>query len=150
MYNKNKMSYIFGKEQFLSKYKQLSSEERRNIWIIVHMSDESVIYLEDYSDWLTISDYCRGNNLKINSISLQFKSHIINHDTSDGDGVYLSKTAKGSLGGETKNCYSIGIVRNDKIYRTLYIMPELAEDLKLEDNIEDCLKEALVLYDKAK
>lgn len=140
------MSYLFGKEQFLARYKQLPSSERRNVWIIVHTSDGIDVYLEEYKDWLTIGDYCAANNVTINSISLQYRSHIINFDTTDGDGVYLSKTAKGSLGGETKQCYSIGVVRYGKVYRTLYAVPELSEDLKLEDNVEDCLKEALVIY----
>jgi|694.fasta_scaffold00123_88 hypothetical protein len=142
------MSYIFGKEQFLQKYKQLSSQERRNIWIIVHTSDESDIYLEDYSDWLTIGNYCNANKLTISKISLQYKSHVVDFDTTNADGVYLSKTAKGTLGGETKQCYSIGVLRENKIYRTLYAIPELIEDLKLEDEVENCLKEALVVYDK--
>jgi hypothetical protein len=40
------------------------------------------------------------------------------------------------------------VLRENKIYRTLYAIPELIEDLKLEDEVENCLKEALVVYDK--
>lgn len=143
------MNYIFGKDQFLNVYRSLSDKDRRSIWIIVKTSDNQDIYLQDYSQWLTINYYCNTNKLTIDSISLQYRSHVVTKDTKNCDGVYLAKTVKGQMGGETRHCYSIGTLHDNIIRKTLWLTPELIEDLSFDDNVEDCLKQALVVYEKS-
>lgn len=144
------MNYIFGKENFRTKYRSLSDAQRRKIWIIVHTSDNQDVYLDDYDKWLTMQSYCDENNLKINAVSLQYRSHVVKIETVDCDGVYLTKTAKGQMGGQTKHCYGVGLVCGNKVKRTLWTTPELIKDLEFEDDLNNCLEKALVLYGEKK
>lgn len=142
------MKYIFGKEQFLQVYRSLPEKDRKSIWIILSMSNGEEIYLQQYDQWLTIQSYCHATGLTIDKVSLQYRSHVVTKDTRNCDGVYLVKTVKGQMGGETKYCYSIGTVHGSTIKKTLWLTPELIEDLSFEDNVETCLSQALVIYDR--
>lgn len=142
------MNYIFGKKQFIAYYKQMTEEERKStVWIIVHTSDGEDIYLKEYNQWLTIRDYCNENKLFINAISLQWRSHIVTEDTAGRDGVYVIKTAKGSMGGKTQECYSVATINGDKIRRHVYSVPALSKEMTFEDNLKNCIEKAIVLYD---
>ena len=150
MYNEYKMNYLFGFEQFREAYLQLSEEDRRKVWILVKTSDGQDIYLSDYNQWLTIGDYCKKMQVTIDSVSLKYSSREVTKNTIGADGVYLSKTAKGKMGGETKHCYGIGYVKDGIVNRTLWTTPELIEDVTFEDSVEGCIQRALVMYDKEK
>lgn len=141
------MNYIFGANEFRDHYLSLAESDRNNIFILVKTSDGQEIYLKEYKQWLTISDYCSKMDVRIDSVSLKFRSHVVTKDTKGFEGVYVVRTAKGKMGGETKHCYSIGTLKNGLIKRTLWSTPELVEDMTFEDSVEDCIRDALVTYD---
>ncbi len=144
------MSYIFGANGFRDHYLGLAEQDRNNIFILVKTSDGQEIFLKEYKLWLTMGDYCAKMGITIDSVSLKFRSHVVSLDTKDAEGVYVVRTAKGKMGGETKHCYSIGTVNNGVVKRTLWSTPELVEDLTFEDKVEDCIPDALIIYDKEK
>lgn len=148
MHNENKMNYILGKESFRKFYRSLTDTERRTIFIIVGTSDGQEVYLTEYKQWLSFGDYISQTGSRIDKISLQYRSHVVPIDTSNSDGVYLVKTAKGQMGGATKDCYSVGIVKGNKVYRQLYITPELIKDIEFEDDLNCCIEEALILHEQ--
>lgn len=144
------MNYIFGANEFRDYYLSLAESDRNNIFILVKTSDGQEIYLKEYKQWLTISDYCSKMDVRIESVSLKFRSHVVTKDTKGFEGVYVVRTAKGKMGGDTKHCYSIGTLKNSLIKRTLWSTPELIEDMTFEDSVEDCIRDALVTYDNEK
>lgn len=144
------MSYIFGENGFRDHYLSLAEQDRNNIFILVKTSDGQEIFLKEYKLWLTMGSYCAKMNITIDSVSLKFRSHLVSLDTKGAEGVYVVRTAKGKMGGETKHCYSIGTVNKGVVKRTLWSTPELIEDLTFEDKVEDCIPDALIIYDKEK
>jgi hypothetical protein len=142
------MNYIFGQNEFLKKYRSLHDDDRKRVWIILEMSNGDEIFLEEYDQWLTMEEYCRANNVKIDKVKLRYRSHTVEYPTKDCDGVYIVKTAKGMMGGQTVYCYSTGRVCGDKVYRTLWTTPALLEDYKFEDDLQSCIRKAVVIYDE--
>lgn len=143
------MNYIFGKKAFIAKYRSMPDEDRKKtIWIILHTSDGESIYLENYDQWLTIQDYCDKQKVKIDSIGLKWRTHLVETETSDTDGLYLVKTAKGVIGGPTRDYYTIGKIYGDKVQRTMWSTPDLLQDLSCEDKLANCIQKAVVIYDQ--
>ena len=149
MCNESKeMNYIFGQKGFTQAYRKMSDKERASTtWIIVHTSDKKDIYLKEYDQWLTINDYCKKSGVYIDSISLRWRTHTETVDTSDCEGIYLIKTARGSMGGETKDYFTIGKIIGDTVYRTMWSIPELIADIKFEDKLENCIQKAIVRHE---
>jgi hypothetical protein len=49
------------------------------------------------------------------------------------------------MGQDSKQTITIGKVIGGIVHKTMWVTPELLEDLKSEDPIEECFKEALIL-----
>lgn len=141
------MNYIFGEENWVKNYRE-NPDVRDNIWIHVSFSNGSKIYLDDIKQWLTISDYCSRNNLNVVEIGLKYRSNEIKINCKDYDGVYLVTSLKGSFGGETRYCYTSGLIKDGNIKKTLWSTPELLEDGTFDGNLEECFEEAIVYNDK--
>ena len=54
----------------------------------------------------------------------------------------------GQFGGITKNYFTTGILKQNKVYKKMWIVPELIVDKEVVDNIEDCFEEALIYAKK--
>ena len=113
-----KMNYIVGIDNWRKVY--ASGNNHKNIWIVIETSDNNTIYLEKYDQWLTFKDYCKTNGLKIHSIGLQYKSNLVSTDTKNADAVYVIRSVKGHMGGASRDCYTLGIIK--LIDLTLYAM----------------------------
>lgn len=142
--------YIFGLENWKKVYKHSSHEEKRNIWIEIKTSDGKEIFLKSYSDWLDFSKYIEEKNVNIDSLILRYKSNLIAVDTTGSSGVYLVKSVKGEFGGTTKQCFTVGVIKDSTVHKTMILTPELLEEQVYEDNIESCFEEAIVYHGKAK
>lgn len=137
------MNYIVGIDNWSKVYS--SNNNHKNIWIVLDMSNGDTLYLKDYDEWLTLRQYCIENNLKINSVGLQYKTNLVKTDTSNKDGVYLIRSVKGQMGGSSRDCFTIGIIDGEKVKKTMWLTPELVEDSSYEDDISNCFEEAIVL-----
>lgn len=129
-------------------YRTLSDEERKFTCLVLHLSNGKDLYLTKLRDWLTIPDYCKENDLSILSISLQYRSNLVDIDTSDVDGLYIVQTAKGIIGDEVQHFVTIGKLYGDVVKKTLYSTPALIVNDEFEDNIDTCIEEALFVYEK--
>jgi len=136
------MSYIFGIENWRKAY--ASGNKHKNIWIVIETSDNNVVYLEQYDQWLTFKNYCSENKLNINSVGLQYKSNLVSTDTKNADAVYVIRSVKGQMGGVSRDCYTIGIINGNKAKKTMWLTPELIEDSSYEDDLNNCFEEALI------
>jgi hypothetical protein len=138
---------LFGYENWLSFYRT-NPTLKKNIWIFVKLSNNQEIYLKDYAGWSEIKQMVVNQQIRIDQLGLRYRSHQIEVDTASSDGVYLVRSAKGEFGTRTKNCYTIGIVQDDKVHKTMWLTPELVQEGQFVDDIDVCFQEALIVYEK--
>ena len=79
-----------------------------------------------------------------NGISLQFKSNSVFIDTKDCEGVYLVRSIKGQIGGDTQHYYTVGTVLGSTVKKGMWITPDLIEEENFEDSIDNCFEEAII------
>jgi hypothetical protein len=128
-------------EQWLTEYKK----DKHKIWIKAVLDNNAEFYLSDHKEWLDLKLYCDKENKYPTKVSLQYRSHSIEVDVSKADGVYLVRSLIGMMGQDSKQTITIGKVIGGIVHKTMWVTPELLEDLKSEDPIEECFKEALIL-----
>lgn len=56
----------------------------------------------------------------------------------------------GAMGQKTKNFFTVGILRNDIVYKKMWLVPELIVEKEIEDTLENCFKEAMLYNGKKK
>jgi hypothetical protein len=138
--------FIHTHNDWLIEYKK----DKTLTWFKVTLSDKLDYYFSNYSDWADIKRICESNKLNVISIGLQYKSNSCNIDTIDADGVYLVRSALGAMGEVTKQTITIGKLYNNIVYKTMWVVPELVEQLNDQDIIENCFEEAIIYNDKQK
>jgi hypothetical protein len=138
--------FIHTHNDWLIEYKK----DKTLTWFKVTLSDKLDYYFSNYSDWADIKRICESNKLNVISIGLQYKSNSCNVDTIDADGVYLIRSALGAMGEVTKQTITIGKLYNKIVYKTMWVVPELVEQLNDHDVIENCFEEAIIYNDKQK
>ena len=144
------MKPIIGKDAFLAKYRTLSNYESRGVWILLFPTEGPTMYIQKFKDWPKVIDYLKEQNVRLEKIGLQYKTNTVEYSVKKSDGVYISQTVRGNMGGQTIECFSLGFAKDGVVYRTLYTTPDLTPDLQLEDKIDEVLQEALLVYDKEK
>ena len=132
------------KTNWLEQYRSNKSA----IWINVMLTNNEEFYYDKYDGWLSIKEKCEKEALFVKELTLQFRSHEVEIDLTDAEGVYLIRSAMGQFGGTTKNYFTTGILKQNKVYKKMWIVPELVVDKEIEDNIEDCFEEALIYAKK--
>jgi hypothetical protein len=140
-------------KQFINTHNDWLIEYKKDktlTWFKVTLSDKLDYYFSNYSEWADIKRICESNKLNVISISLQYKSNSCNVDTIDADGVYLIRSALGAMGEVTKQTITIGKLYNNIVYKTMWVVPELVEQLNDQDVIENCFEEAIIYNDKQK
>lgn len=142
------MTYLHGIEKWREYCRSIGESGRRSTIFIVLKTTKDTIYIPEYKDWLKISDYIKSLSVDIVSVGLQWKTHLVEIDITDSDGVYIAQTMKGKIGGSSKKCMTIGLVYGDKVQKQLWSVPELIKDIEYQDDIKGCLKEALYIHDK--
>lgn len=123
-----------------------STDERAYAsWIRCKLSNGEYIYSSTLHKIDEIKKYCIENNLNIDSVGLQFRSNRIEQKTQDKKAVYIVKSVRGTMGGETRYCVTLGTLESDGIVKkTAYCVPELVELYESEDKVEDCFEEMLI------
>lgn len=130
--------FINSEDIWITEYKK----NKQNIWIIVDYSGGK-FYLRDNKEWLKFAEFCNQNKLCINSVSLRYRSHDLKIDVEDCDGVYIVKSILGMMGQKSRETITIGKVIDDTVHKTMWVTPELIEQLKTVDLIQDCFQEAV-------
>lgn len=117
-------------------------------WIKCKLSNGEDLY-SCLSDKITnIKKYCIEHNTYIVNAGLQFRSNTLKQNTADAEGVYLVKSVKGQMGGNTIYCVVIGLLENGTVKKQAYCTPELVKIYDAEDKIEDCFEEMLIYNDQ--
>jgi hypothetical protein len=135
---------IFGIDNWKSIYSELPREEKYCIWIYAKLSDNKEVYIKEYDGWFELKKYCATNKINIISIGLKYRSHQIEKECVDTDAVYVVRSVKGEFGGVTKQCYTIGLIKDNTAQKTMWLTPELIEENTYTDNIESCFSEAII------
>ena len=143
---------ISGRENWLPYYRK----DKNSIWISATLSDGEIIFFKEddngrLSSWKEMRKLCIETDRSISAITLQFKSHKVVTDMSDCEAAYLTKSAVGRLGAErSRDCITVGKLKNGVVHKIMWMTPELIEEITTEDNIEECIHEALIYHDKQK
>lgn len=139
MYN-----FIHGIENWKKHFKTLDQNAKKTIWIVVSLNNNQVLYLDDHKKWLELKSYIANNKLSISNIGLRYKSHEINQDTKDSDGVYVIRSILGQVGADTRQTYTIGVLHDNTVTKTVWYTPELIAQETYDDELNNCFKEALI------
>ena len=114
------------------------------IWIRCTLSNGEELFYDKFEGWLNIKDRCKTDRLFIDALSLQFKSHKLDIDVKDCDAIYLIRSVMGQIGSDTRNYYTVGKVRGDKVSKQMILVPELIVDKEFEENVSECFSEAII------
>ena len=138
-----KSELIFGQDAWQKYYFALKTKDE--VFIFADLVKAGKVYLTDYNSYAILKNYCKENKDFVKSIGLQFRSHTIKQDVaSSSNGVYLSKSIIGQMGGTSKKCYTIGIVNeHNAVAKISYTLLELIEGSVFYGRIEDCFKAGL-------
>lgn len=135
---------IVGTDQWKKEYRK---GKHKQVWIILNV-EGSTVYLENFDDWLEFKNKNKDIRIKIKSIGLQYKSHLVEQETENADGVYLIKSVKGMMGGESIDTYTTGIINKNKVKKIMWSIPALIPESEFEDDLENCFEEAIINNDK--
>lgn len=128
-------------EAWLEEYRK----DKYKIWIKATLSDGTDIYLPEHRDWLKLKTHCENNKLKVTRVGLQYRSHSVDVDTGDADGVYLVRSLVGVMGENSRNTITIGKLHGTQVHKTLWITPELVKETEETTNVDECFQEAFIL-----
>lgn len=132
------------RDKWLKKYRS----NKNAIWINARLTNGEEQYFHEYEEWRSLKKICDEEDLFVQEMSLQFRSHEVEIDLTDAEGVYLIRSVMGQFGGNTKNYFTTGVLKQNKVYKKMWIVPELVVDKEIVDNIEDCFEEALIYAKK--
>lgn len=129
------------------------SKDKNNVkhcFIKVKVSNGKNFFFKerDYKQWFQVKDYCEKNSLSIERLSLQFRSNECTIDLEDSDGVYLVRSAMGTIGQKTKHYLTVGLVKDNIVEKKLYVVPELILEKEYTDTLDHCFEEALILNEE--
>jgi len=132
-------------QAWLEKYRQ----NKEAVWIKLEMTDGTFQYHDHFSGWLEVKRLCDETGIFIKSMALQFRSHRLNIDIpSDCSGLYFIRAVKGAVGGNAKQHYTVGTLRNGIVHKLMIQIPELVIEETNDDPVDKCFPEALI-YEKA-
>ena len=130
-------------EKFLEHYRQ----DKTVVWTKIQLTDGTDFFFHKYDTWHGVKRYCKNKNLFIEDFRLQFRSHEVKIDVSDIDGLYFVRSVLGQMGGDSKNYYTVGKIKDGVVSKQLWVIPELVEEKNYEDDIDSCFEEGII-YDE--
>lgn len=132
------------KNEWLKSYRT----NKKAIWINIRLTNGEEFYFDKFEGWKATKLKCESENLFVEELSLQFRSHEVKIDV-EGEAVYLIRSVMGKMGGKSVNYYTTGVLKDWTVYKKMWIIPELIVEKELEDSIDECFQEALI-YDQRK
>jgi len=132
--------YVTNREAWLKEYRK----DKESIWVRVTLSDGLEIFFKDFKTWLSLRDKCKNDSLSVCMVKLQYRSHVVDIDTADSEAVYLVRAIMGEIGGNSRNYYTVGTLKDNIVYKTRWLVPELVEEEKVEETLDNCFEEAII------
>lgn len=137
--------YIQGEQGWAAAYQRGG---RKGIWIKVVFSDERVIYLKEYSQWLSLKHEVEELDVDIVEIGLRFRTHEVPIDVSGSMAVYLVRSVQAQFGGSTIHYYTVGTYDGNVMSKTRWHVPAIVEDSTEESDLDECFPEAIIYNGK--
>ena len=122
-------------------------KDRDRVWVVVDFSDGTQAYFTGLKRWLEVKKTCADKSLSIKKLVLQFRSHKVEADTKDSEGLYLVGCLKGQIGGESTNYIITGKVNGESVVKQRWLVPELIIEETIEETVENCFEEAIIYQD---
>jgi len=133
--------------EWISKYRS----NKDAVWIKCRLSNGDQYYEDSFKGWLKIKDICDKQKCFVEELKFSFRSHEVNVSIDDdAEAIYLINAAMGQIGSETKHYYTTGTLKNGIVYKKMWLIPELVVEKKLEDDLGECFKEALIYNEEKK
>ena len=133
-------------EKFLEYY----IENKEAIWIKARLDNGSEFFMDKHQGWRDLKGYCAEHGTFLEELQLQFRSHEVDINIEDAEGVYLVRSILGKMGGSTRNFYTVGVLKGKEVHKTMWCVPELVIEKSYIDDIESCFEEALIYNEKTK
>tara|TARA_B100002019_G_scaffold32126_1_gene26093 strand:- start:5 stop:427 length:423 start_codon:yes stop_codon:yes gene_type:complete len=133
-------------EKFLESY----MDNKDAIWIKAKLDNGSEFYMDKHQGWRDLKKHCSETGSFLEELQLQFRSHEVNIDIDEAEGVYLVRSVLGKMGGPTRDFFTVGILKGEEVRKTMWCIPELVIEESYTDNIESCFEEALIYNEKKK
>lgn len=120
------------------------------VWIKCELTNGENIYLDKYNGWLDLKGRMSRDRLFFTKLSLQFRSHEVELNVNDCEGVYLVRSILGQIGSSVKNYFTFGRIVDNKVHKEMWIVPELIVERNETDEITDCFPEAIIYNETEK
>ena len=130
------------------KWLQAYRTNKTAIWIRCVLSNNEELFFDKFEGWKDIKQKCESEKLFFKSLSLQYRSHKVDIDISECDGIYLIRSVMGQIGSETRDYYTFGKVIGNKVKKQMWLIPELIVDKEFEETVDECFPEAII-YNEA-
>jgi len=128
----------------------LRNAAEREVFVHTILSSGGEFYFSDYEDWFSIKSMCEDSNLSIAKFELQFRSHVEPCDVDNAEAVYFVRSVMGQVGQKSKEYFTVGVLKDDIVYKKMWLKPELIVEKEYKDTIEGCFEKAMIYNDKGK
>ena len=132
--------FITSRDGWLAEYRK----DKSSIWVIAELSDGTEVYFKNHKRWLDLREKCYEEDLYIHAVRLQYRSHVVKSDLQDADAAYLVRSVMGEVGGPTKQYYTVGKLLDGTMHKSMWVIPELIEEEKVEETLDNCFEEAII------
>ena len=140
----------FDKDKWLPRYRS----NKKAVWIKCILTDGRQLFCDHFSGWVDIKSICDKENVFIAKLELQFRSNVVHvfslEEEPYCEGVYLIRSLLGEMGGSTKQYYTTGVLKDGKIEKRMWLIPELIVERKTSDDIDECFEEAIIYHGQKK
>jgi len=118
--------------------------DEKTIWI-ARLSDGNTVFQDDDregdfhpSAWIRLKDYCDSKGVYIDSLSIRFRDHKV--DVPKAEAYHFIKSVGCMVGFPEEHFFIVSLLKQDKLERTWYKVPEIVEDEVSEVKTEDIPK----------
>jgi hypothetical protein len=140
LYDQNKIDF--------KKVAKKARTDRNATWIVCLISNGRLDMLRTSKEWRALKSDCEENNLFIQEMYLQFRSHPVKIDVSECDAIYFINSVTAVMGGASKETYTIGKITDGRVLKTIWNVPELIIEREFEDEEENCFQETIIRNEK--
>lgn len=134
-------------------YLKNRKENSNKIFIKVMTSDGKHFFFtnDQFDTWLEVKKRCDEDKVRVQDLHFQFRSHkcVINLDDAE-EGLYLIRSVLGAVGMPTKDYFTVGKIKGGKVYKEMWLVPELIKDQEYTERLSDCFTEAVIHYETKK
>jgi len=113
-------------------------------WLKIKLTDGQLYFTTDHKDWLKVKEHCDKNSVFLSEMESQFRSHCVIMDIGEPDAIYFVPSVMGMVGGETKQYYTVGLLKDGLMHKKMWKVPELIMERETTEDLEHCFTEAII------